>query len=290
MENLMGPRGACAALSKAREHGRDDPFIGPANRSTAARRISSRRSPLPFLPFRTQPARTSQEFYPANIDIEYLPGNILPMGNDVRTFTAFAGEQNIASGNIRETLLRTKEWIDHHSDRDTPVVFEDQTGNPIDFDLRGTPEEALDRLSSHPLFAGEHEPRRAGPGRPKLGVISREVSLLPRHWEWLEAQRGGISVTVRALVEEARKRGQSRGLARRAREATGKFMWTIAGNLPDFEEASRALYAKDDARLRSLTAAWPKDIKKHVARLVAEARRLEEEAELEEKRAHSPKA
>jgi uncharacterized protein len=203
-----------------------------------------------------------------------------------RTFTAFAGQRQIASGTVRETVLQTKDWLDREGGAGDPLlVFEDQTGNQIDFDLRGTPEEALERLSSHPLFADIAEPGPRRPGRPKLGVVSREVSLLPRHWEWLEAQRGGISVALRSLVDEARKRGQSRQLARKAREAAGKFMWTMAGNLPDFEEASRALYAEDDARLRSLTATWPKDIKKHVARLVAEAARLEEQAVAEEKRA-----
>jgi uncharacterized protein len=204
-----------------------------------------------------------------------------------RTFTAFAGQRQIGAGNVRETLLRMKAWLDQNAGEHEPVlVFEDQTGNQVDFDLRGTAEEALDRLSSHPLFVDEQGPtKRPGPGRPKLGVVSREVSLLPRHWEWLEAQRGGISVALRSLVDEARKRGESRQLARMAREAAGKFMWAMAGNLPDFEEASRALYAKDDTQLRSLTAAWPKDIKKHLTRLVAEAARLEEQAALEEKRA-----
>jgi hypothetical protein len=207
---------------------------------------------------------------------------------DARKFTAFVGERNIASGPIRETLLELKKWLDRHGEREPALVFEDETGNQVDFDLRGTAEETLERLASHPLFAAagapETEPRR-GPGRPKLGVISREVSLLPRHWEWLEMQRGGISVALRGLVDEARKRGQSRQLARKAREAAGKFMWTMGGNLPDFEEASRALYAKDDGQVRSFTAAWPKDVRKHVARLVAEARRLEELAEIEAERA-----
>lgn len=205
-----------------------------------------------------------------------------------RTFTTFAGNRKVAAGDIRETLLRTKAWLDAHTDHAGEIiVFEDRTGTPIDFDLRGTPEQALERLSSHPVFASDVVPRRAGPGRPKLGVVSREVSLLPRHWEWLESQRGGISVALRTLVEEARKRGESRQRAAKTREATGNFMWTMAGNLPGFEEASRALYAKDSARLRSLTASWPKDIAEHIERLATEAARLEEEAELAEMRARA---
>ncbi len=202
---------------------------------------------------------------------------------EARTFTAFAGHTAIASGEIRETLRQTKAWLDRaaNADAEPLLIFEDQTGIQIDFDLRGSAEEAIERLATHPLFADE-EPRRTGPGRPKLGVVSREVSLLPRHWEWLEAQRGGISVALRALVEEARKRGQSRQLARRAREAAGKFMWTMGGNLPDFEEASRALHAKDDAQLRSLIGPWPRDVALHIERLVAEAHRLELQAAAED--------
>lgn len=208
----------------------------------------------------------------------------------LRTFTAFAGQKLVASGDIRDVLRSVKARLDARGEEVPVLVFEDQTGAQVDFDLRGTADEAIERLSSHPLFEREAAPKRTGPGRPKLGVVSREVSLLPRHWEWLEAQRGGISVALRALVEEARKRGQLRQLARNAREAAGKFMWTMAGDLPDFEEASRALYAKDDAKLRALTKAWPKDIAAHVARLVAEAVRLEEQADLEEERANASKA
>lgn len=197
-----------------------------------------------------------------------------------RTFTAFAGHLRLASGPIEQAVRRTKEYVDGGGG-ETVLVFDDRTGEQIDFDLRGTPEEAIARLAEHPLFAEDAPARRPGPGRPKLGVVSREVSLLPRHWEWLERQRGGISVALRALVHEAQKRGQGKELARRAREAAGKFMWTMAGDLPDFEEASRALYAKDDARLRRLVRGWPKDVKRHVVRLVAEATRLEEAAERE---------
>ncbi len=201
-----------------------------------------------------------------------------------RTFTAFAGQRKIGSGEIRETLRGAKVWVDAHGEDAPVLVFEDRTGDQIDFDLRGTLEDALERLATHPHFAAELGAKRTGPGRPKLGVVSREVSLLPRHWEWLESQRGGISVALRALVDEARKRGQSRQLARKTREAVGKFMWTMAGNLPDFEEASRALYARDDRKLRSLTKRWPKDIADHVARLTADAARLDELADAEEKR------
>lgn len=193
-------------------------------------------------------------------------------------FTAFAGHRCLASGSLEAVVRAAKAYADR-TERDSHaeplLVFEDRTGNQVDFDLRGTPDEAVRRLEEHPLFARTAEPKRTGPGRPKLGVVAREVTLLPRHWAWLEAQRGGASAALRTLVEEATKRDQRPTLARKAREAAGKLMWTLAGNLPRFEEASRALWAKDDARLASQMRGWPKDVRTHVERLVAEASRLE---------------
>ena len=104
------------------------------------------------------------------------------------------------------------------------------------------------------------------------------MSLLPRHWEWLEEQPQGISAALRRLVDEARKRDPGKARARMARDAASKFMWAMAGNLPDFEEASRALFAGDGERLSVLVRKWPKDIRNHVLRLVEEAARFEREA------------
>lgn len=197
----------------------------------------------------------------------------------IRTFTAFAGQRRLGSGRVEDVLLCIKTHLDR-DETESILVFDDRTGEPIDFDLRGSIEETIARLAAHPLFSNERaEPKRPGPGRPKLGVISREVSLLPRHWDWLEAQPGGMSVALRGLVETARKQGQGKLLARRAREAAGKFMWTMAGDLANFEEASRALYAKDDATLETVIGAWPQDIRQHVLRLAHAAAELDARAE-----------
>lgn len=193
------------------------------------------------------------------------------------TFTAFAGHKQVVSGDAEAMIAGVKRYLDRHPDEGV-LVFEDRTGRQIDFDLRGTVEEAQARLAEHPLFAADKAPPRTGPGRPKLGVVSREVSLLPRHWEWLETQPEGASGALRRLVEEARKKGRGPALAKAAREAAGKFMWTMGGDLPGFEEASRALYARDQERLDRLIKKWPRDVRKHVERLVAEAVRLEEAA------------
>jgi hypothetical protein len=196
------------------------------------------------------------------------------------TYTAFAGNRLIASADLRTVVLRTKERIDG-GEIEPILIFEDQTGRQVDFDFRGTPDEVLARLGSHPLFApnepravAKNGPQRIGPGRPRLGVVCREVSLLPRHWEWLNEQPGGASATLRRLIDEQRKRGNAQNSARLAREAAGKFMWAMAGNLPGFEEASRALYAQDYEHLGYLIREWPSDIRQHVEWLAAAAAAL----------------
>jgi uncharacterized protein len=173
---------------------------------------------------------------------------------DEDRYTAFAGERLLASGGKRSVLLALKAY----SGSDRLLTFDDTTGRQVDFDLRGTIDEVLARAEALP---------RSGPGRPRLGVVSREVSLLPRHWEWLEEQPSGISGALRRLVDEARKREPDQARVRRAREAADRFMWTMAGDLPGCEEASRALYAGDAKRLRALVRSWPRDIRDHVLAL-----------------------
>jgi hypothetical protein len=182
------------------------------------------------------------------------------------TFTAFAGQRQIASGELRSVLLETKRRLEQ-GEQSRVLVFNDLTGQQVDFDLSGTEEEALARLEHHPGLTPARE-QRQGPGRPKLGVVCREVSLLPRHWEWLEHQPQGASAALRRLVDEARKRDPAGERQRQARDAAAKFMWSMAGDLPGFEEASRALYADERAQFEAFARAWPKDIGDHVLRLL----------------------
>ena len=130
----------------------------------------------------------------------------------------------------------------------------------VDFDFSGTLEEVLEPELPRPAAQG--------PGRPKLGVVSREVSLLPQHWAWLEEQPNGISAALRRLVDEASKRDPDKQRARKARDATGRFMTALAGDRPNFEEAMRALYAGDRETLTELTKRWPKDIRAQLARML----------------------
>jgi len=175
-------------------------------------------------------------------------------------YTAFKGTTKIASGELRQVLPELKNRFD--ADRNVMLlVFEDATGRQVDFDLRGTEAQVLARAVPAP---------RTGPGRPKLGVVSREISLLPRHWEWLEEQPSGASAALRRLVDEARRREQGRNRVRLALDATARFMSAMAGNLAGFEEATRALYAKDRARLESLIIKWPRDVREHILDLIGD--------------------
>ena len=187
------------------------------------------------------------------------------------SFTAFLGPNWLASGPLAEVAIAV---MKASSIAAAPpiIIFDDASGRPIDLDLRGTEREIVARLPQ-PAPTAEttadesvaSEPR--GRGRPKLGVVAREVTLLPRHWDWLAAQPGGASVALRKLVEEARRSSGDRDRSRAARDAAYHFMSTMAGNLPGFEEASRALFADDRRRFAGLIAGWPDDVRDHVVKL-----------------------
>lgn len=179
-----------------------------------------------------------------------------PTSTTSTTCTAFEGHRLIASGELSAVALAVKGVIER-GEQAPILVFDDATAAPVEFDLRGTAEEIVARLvressAAHPHNDASNDdaepdtPR--GRGRPKLGVVAREVTLLPRHWDWLNAQPGGASVALRKLVETARGTGEQRERKRAAQEAAYRFMTAVAGNLPDYEDATRALYADDQPR------------------------------------------
>ena len=178
------------------------------------------------------------------------------------SYSAFSGDRLIAFGPLVDVLGASKAHVDTSEDPRL-LIFEDRTGRQLDFDFRGSLDEVLERALPAPV--------RTGPGRPKLGVVSREVSLLPRHWEWLEEQPPGISAGLRRLVDEARKRNPEEQRARKGREALSKFMTAMAGNLPNYEEATRALFASEQSRFEELIADWPEDIHAHLLRVLEES-------------------
>jgi uncharacterized protein len=194
-----------------------------------------------------------------------------------KSCTAFKDNQRVASGNLLQVARKVKEIIDQ--DKHAAIlIFDDNTSEHVEVDFRGTMEEVLEKLekpmremeSADAALDTDQRPQR-GPGRPKLGVVAREVTLLPRHWEWLNSQPGGASVALRKLVEEARRVNRAKDKVRHSQEAAYRFMSAMAGNLPEFEEATRALFAGDSERFSSLVASWAIDIRDHALKLAEAA-------------------
>jgi uncharacterized protein len=186
---------------------------------------------------------------------------------------AFEGDRCIAAGNLRDVARAAKQTLDRRKDASV-LVFDGATGGPIDLDFRGTLDDVLARLpeTADAAFTPEDAvPAPRGPGRPKLGVVAREVTLLPRHWEWLAQQSGGASVALRRLVDEARRANKDRDRVRHAQEAAYRFIAAMAENKPHYEEVARALFAGDAARFEAWTASWPADVRDHARRLAAAA-------------------
>jgi len=189
--------------------------------------------------------------------------------SDERSYTAFVGDRRLASGPLPTLLPHAKGWHDEGR-AERLLFFDDETGRQVDFDLSGALDEVLARVAPPPAPTAP-----AKPGRPRLGVMGREVSLLPRHWEWLEAQPNGISAAIRRLVDEARQHEPGKQRARALRDAASRFMTAMAGDRPRYEEASRALFAGDVAAFTDNVRGWPADIEQHLLRWLHEAERLE---------------
>ena len=189
---------------------------------------------------------------------------------------AFQGDTHIASGDMAAVALAAKRAAARGSG--TPLlIFDANTSEPIEIDCRGTDEDVLRRLAAAAAERPGHDAPR-GPGRPKLGVVAREVTLLPRHWDWLSGQPGGASVALRKLVEHATRANAGVDRIRASQNAAYKFMSVMAGNRVGFEDAARALFAGDVATFNRLLALWPVDIRDHVKRLAADALQAKESA------------
>lgn len=194
----------------------------------------------------------------------------------VHSYTSFEGHRCIAAGLMADVALFVKRALENGTRTNPILIFDDTTGSQIDIDTRGSDDEVIARMKgaaesgegvpvAHPEQSASDEPR--GRGRPKLGVIPREVTLLPRHWEWLATQPGGASVALRKLVEDARRAGGDKEKTRVAHERAYHFMSAMAGDMPGFEEATRALFANDGLKFRELVGAWPGDVRDYAVRL-----------------------
>jgi len=180
------------------------------------------------------------------------------MDRAAQVVTAFDGARRLKTGPLREVALTVRRALARGAEGPV-LVFDDATGQVVEVDTRGTEREVLARLEAGAPAPGPPEEPR-GPGRPRLGVVAREVTLLPRHWAWLAAQPGGASVALRKLVDDARRTHAGRDERRRARERAYAFLSVAAGDRPGFEEAARALFADDAAKFAALVDAWPGDL------------------------------
>jgi hypothetical protein len=184
------------------------------------------------------------------------------------SYVAFAGARSVAAGALAEVFpALQRRQLKHPAEM--VLVFEVETGRQVELNLRRSLQELLEP---------EDGAKTGAPGRPRLGVVSREVSLLPRHWAWLEEQPNGISAALRRLVEQAMKTEPGKQRAQRMRMALGRVLTAIAGDRPHFEEACRALYAGDAKSFEALVARWPQDIRDYATRRAAEAVRAERES------------
>jgi|SaaInlV_200m_DNA_6_1039755.scaffolds.fasta_scaffold02594_5 hypothetical protein len=184
-------------------------------------------------------------------------------------YYAFRAQELLASGPLQEIAVDIKNQL-NQSAKESISFFNLRNGKQIDLDLSGSESDVRQRYGATETAGGKEDagseaaknpmPKK-GRGRPKLGVIGREVTLLPRHWEWLDTQRGGASAALRRLIEESRKAGAADEMIRQSQDSANRFMYAMAGDLPGFEEAVRALYAKDKQVFDQETQAWPLDIR-----------------------------
>ena len=192
-----------------------------------------------------------------------------------RPVIAFAGPKRIAEGDLPSVARAIKEFL-AREDAHAPFIFDVATSQPVELDLRGNTVTVVARARAQEEAyeaavaerAAEDEGPR-GPGRPRLGVIGREVTLLPRHWEWLGEQPGGASAALRRLVDQARVANAGRDRLRKAQDTAYRFLSHMLGDQPHFEEATRALFASDRDRFLVLSADWPRDLRDHARDLAA---------------------
>ncbi len=184
---------------------------------------------------------------------------------------AFENGKRIASGPLADVALAVRRHAGH-AVHEGVQIFDAVSGQLLHLDLSGSDKDIGARyaapgeaaVATAVLDSGETQ---RGPGRPKLGVVAREVTLLPRHWDWLGAQPGGASVALRKLVEEARRTHEQSGNLRARQEAAYRFISAMAGDWRNFEESSRALFAGDATRFGELTESWPPDVRDHALQL-----------------------
>lgn len=195
------------------------------------------------------------------------------MEQNAPIFTVFADQELIVRGDLA-TAIQTAVTTINSGNPGRVVIYDDSSGKPVDINLQQPIDEiiethinhsAVQQKSTHP-DSQDNKPRKRG--RPKLGVTTKEISLLPRHWQWLSRQKGSPSATLRRLVEESRKANIGKERIDQSRDAIHAFMWDMCGNFAGFEEATRELYRSDFLSFYEKISLWPNDVKEHIRRLV----------------------
>ena len=174
-----------------------------------------------------------------------------PSGNS--RLSAFVGDRLIARGDVRAVASAAQAVLS-----DQPLILDDVTGRTVDLDLRGSAGDILARL---PKPEASPKPAR---GRPKLGVTAREITLLPRHWDWLATQQGGASAAIRRLIDEARRAGGDAAELRAVQDRVYRATTTLCGDRQGYEEAIRSLFAGERDAFSRLAAAWPTDVRNYL--------------------------
>lgn len=174
--------------------------------------------------------------------------------------TAFTGNQRVASGPMATVILAAKAWMLDHPGAPC-LVIRDDTCQVVDLEGASLPEVATPRPAQ----------AKPGRGRPRLGVVAREVTLFERHWTWLKAQPGGASAMLRRLVDEACRAEDPEEAARLAQERAHRAMAILAGGVSTYEDALRALYASDAQTFRTFVRDWPRDVRDYIFTMAAPA-------------------
>jgi len=179
------------------------------------------------------------------------------------TLSVFNGYQRIYQGDLQGLIQQ----INTKNANTTFLIFNDSTGKILDINFNGSADQIYQSVI---LTYPELELKPKTRGRPKLGVVAKEITLLPRHWEWLAEQRGGASATLRRLIDQARKATLAESQQRKMHERTYQFLNAIAGNLPNYEECLRALFANDLVTFKKYLTEWPKDIQAYAEQLITQ--------------------
>ncbi|HEV2703497.1 MAG TPA: DUF2239 family protein [Steroidobacteraceae bacterium] len=180
------------------------------------------------------------------------------------TYSAFDGSSRLFRGTFQEVVLKVKERLGRN-ENSSLLIFSDDTGKTMDFNFQGSVKDVLKRLEIY--VSRQESAPSSGPGRPRLGVISREISLLPRHWEWLASQPGGASASLRKLIDEARRKSTGHVSIKQIQERAYRFMSVMAGDMKGYEEALRALYKADRRSFLLHTQEWPLDVRAHASEM-----------------------